>query len=517
MNLIELNVIAEELKVDGSEHRGNVSIKLHEERLSLHKGGHELCIFRYKKMSFKSSNGRVPGCMLLQADGLKFVFKCNATIQRSINEAMGLLPRAMPLKSVATSRQVSLVNDSRSKVDEDSNIQNVHPNHESSRIVRGGKASALMDLPKPPSRVANMRSDSSGLKSQYFQEKSSGIMSRMKGQESYPQLQMAGTKSVNVSRDAHASATAVPLNQSSVGSAIFEKRNEAQSSLPVSNRDSPQESSFSRDIQILSPPKKQRDSFLDSVSPRKMQRKADPSSTSRSESSHMIFDRPKISSLPQSKTKTGGPQHLFFPSPAFNDSDDEMAPSASKSTIVVGSKSGTGTGLGSGSGSGYRSTKLTFSSLEHVMANSKNDSSSAPRTYSRNLGVTGSKTIPRSDGYKQQPIQNVYRTAVSSLSKEEQSARDLARAMADSMVTADEEKEKTKGREKDAMQYYSSVSHFFNSTNTSNTSNGRYGINMADEPLNSDVEKKIISKRGRLEGMRNLGNTCYLSSISQVI
>ena len=515
MNVIEFIVIAEELRVDGKEHnKGNVSIKLHEERLSLHKGGQELCKFRYKRISFKSTGGKFNGCMLLQSDGLKFVFKCSATIQRSIDEAMGTLPKAFPLKSVATSRQVSLVNVHGSKVDEDSNIQNVHPNRDNSRIVRGGKASALMDLPKPISRVANMRSGPTGTRSHYFEEKGPSTMSRIKEQESCPQLQMAGTKSVKVSRDPELSATAVPLNESSVGAALFERKREAQSSsVMASYRDSPQESSFSSEIQILSSPKKQRDSYFDSMSHRKMQRIGDPSSTSRSDSSlSLISDRPKISTLPQPKAKTGSesPQ-IFLPSPKFNDSDDDKVSSASKSTVAVGSKSGTGTG------SGYKNNRMTFSSLEHVITNSKNDTASAPRTYNRPLGVTGSKTIPRLDIFRQQPIQNLYRTAVPSLSKEEQSARDLARAMADSMVTADEEKEKTKEREKQPMQHYSSVSHFFNSTNTSNTSNGRYGINLTDEPCNPDSEKKTLSKRGRLEGMRNLGNTCYLSSVSQVI
>ena len=91
MSSKNLSVSPKSLTVDGISHPtgSKICIKLEKEKLSLSLGGKILCDFKYKKLNFLRAEASGAGMMLLQSDGLKFIFISNDNTTNSINEAMG--------------------------------------------------------------------------------------------------------------------------------------------------------------------------------------------------------------------------------------------------------------------------------------------------------------------------------------------------------------------------------------------------------------------------------------------
>ena len=156
---MDVQVTAEVLTVDGRNHPvGKVLIRLEAEKLSVMRNGSLLGQFKYKKIDFTEENRKGPDYMLLQSDGLKFIFKSNDETTKSIRQA---LSKQNPLlKAAAMKPSLSRTTNGGKDNDLDANIQNINPNRGTSKNnsnPRGRTGTSLMDLPKPPSRAANMR------------------------------------------------------------------------------------------------------------------------------------------------------------------------------------------------------------------------------------------------------------------------------------------------------------------------------------------------------------------------
>jgi hypothetical protein len=500
---MDLQVTAEVLTVDGKNHPvGKVSIRLEAEKLSLVRNGGLLCQFKYKKIDFTSEHRKGPDCMLLQSDGLKFIFKSNDVTNKSIMEA--LTQQKSSLKSAVTKPGMS-----HKDIDLDGNIQNINPNKgavKSNSNQRGRTGTSLIDLPKPPSRTANMRNPSAASTAMI----SSDHSVRMSQSETprghhqhlpHSKLQISGTKSVSVGR-ASLSSSAIKehddwgrASQESTESPSRAKRlHQLTSPLPPLPPTTTSLHSPAASIKKLS-----RESPLQRVySTLKLFTSDERRSNAKAVGdASRLRDQPKMSALPPSHTESSKESpfaNLFKPS--MEEQERKSIPKSSTAAAAAASSSSDKLRPSQGMGRlnlNFFTTDRSYKNPERRSDNREisdeitlpSNNSSSSITYRNRQGL-----LPRA------PIithsKDHSKDLNKDLSKDDEDAKDMARAIADSVITADAEKEKS-------FQNFSYDLEHFNSVEGGENEN------------NMKVEK-----RGRYEGMRNLGNTCYLASISQV-
>ena len=499
---MDLQVTAEVLTVDGKNHPvGKVFIRLEAEKLSLVRNGGLLCQFKYKKMDFTSEPRKGPDCMLLQSDGLKFIFKSNTVTNKSIMEAMN--QQKSSLKSAVMKPSLSHMD-----VDLDANIQNINPNKgaaKSNSNPRGRTGPSLIDLPKPPSRTANMRLPSDASTAMISSDRSVRIpqSDAPRGQHQHlphSKLQISGTKSVSVGR-ASLSSSVIKENddrerasQDSTESPSRVKRlHNLTSPLPplppTTNTMHSSSSSPAASIKKLS-----RESPLQRVySSLKIFGSDERKSNAKAVGdAFRLRDQPKMNAPPPSQNESSKESPFtIFPKSSMEEQERKSIPKTSTAATSSSSsdKARSNQGLG----------KLSFFSTDRSYKN--------PEKRSENREISDEMTLPSSSSssssssityrskqglFPRGPIISRSKDLSKDLSKDDEDAKDMARAIADSVITADAEKEKS-------FQNFSYDLENFNS------------VEGGENESNLKIEK-----RGRHEGMRNLGNTCYLASISQV-
>jgi hypothetical protein len=499
---MDLQVTAEVLTVDGKNHPvGKVFIRLEAEKLSLVRNGRLLCQFKYKKIDFTSEYRKGPDCMLLQSDGLKFIFKSNAVTNKSIVEA--LTQQKSSLKSAGMKPGLS-----HKEIDLDGNIQNINPNKgvaKSNSNPRGRTGTSLIDLPKPPSRTANMRNPSAAstamISSDHSVRMSQSEASRGHHQHlPHSKLQISGTKSVSVGRASLSSS--VIKEHDDWGRASQDSTESPSRVKHLHHLTSPLPSLPPTATSVHSPAasikKLSRESPLQRVyNTLKLFSSDERRSNAKAVADACrLRDQPKMNALPPSHTESSKESpfaNLFKPS--MEDQERQSVPKIAAAAAATSSSDKVRLGQGMGKLNFFttdRSYKNPEKRAENrevsdeiTLPNSNNSSSSSSITYRNRQGL-----FPRA------PIitlsKDLSKDLNKDLSKDDEDAKDMARAIADSVITADAEKEKS-------FQNFSYDLESFNSVEGGENEN-----NMK------------IEKRGRYEGMRNLGNTCYLASISQV-
>jgi hypothetical protein len=545
---MEITVVSEELKVDGKKlPTGKVSIVLDKELLFLRRNGNDICKFKLRKLKFLDEP-KGAGRMLLSADGLKFIFFSTDATNTSIRVAMGMESLIKPVASKSHSTSSSA---NQRGNPSDGNIQNVHPNRGNSTkdFNNGGQTrntqtgNTLIDLPKPPPiRVANMRSNtrvSSPIDVESTSNRSQNkTIQKTQYKTNYPELQISGTKSVSISR----TPSALAKVQKHDPYAEYALKAPHTSSPPRAEHSSPSVSNTHVDLDLVSPVidrKEHSESSSDLLSPNRYQGKAERKSFSKSRDTPVINDQPRIKALPESRSKVQD-NKLFFPQSILDEqqrNESTCLPPSTSPTMNLSNSAYSGSAVSTGSNgkSAVRPGILTFMSVE------KSEKAKIT-TYSRQTGQTGrpSNMKARDDVHNTSKhfldknsnsnnnnntsnnnsnnnnnnnndsnssnsaskhssiftntntITNTYKSSQPALTKDQQDAKDLARAIADSVLTADAEKEKFQ----QFANFTASVAEFSEADTT--------------------LKKGSAASRGRFEGIRNLGNTCYLGSVAQV-
>jgi hypothetical protein len=553
---MEVTVVSEELKVDGKKlPPGKVSIVLDKEFLFLRRNGNEICNFKLRKLKFLDEP-KGAGRMLLSADGLKFIFLSTDATNTSIRVAMGMESLIKPAAAKLNSTSSSATQRGNPS---DGNIQNIHPNrgNPTKDFKNGGQTrntqtgNTLIDLPKPPpTRVANMRSNpraSSPIDAESTSNRSQNKTNqKTQYKTNYPELQISGTKSVSISRAPSASATI----QKHDPYAEYALKAPHTSSPPREVDISPSISNSQVNLDLVSPVidrKENEESSSDLFSPNRYLGKAEraerKSLPKSGRDTPVINDQPRIRALPESRTKMQE-NKLFFP-PSILDEQERnefstaFLPTSSSPTVNLSNSAYSGSTVSTGSTgkSAVRPGILTLMSVE------KSEKSKII-TYSRQTGQTGrpssmkarddvhntskyfleknsnsnnnnnsysnnnnninnnnnsnsssnNNSIPKQSSIfpSTNTITNTYKSSQLALTKDQQDAKDLARAIADSVLTACAEKEKFQ----QFSNFTASIAEFSEADTT--------------------LKKGSAASRGRFEGMRNLGNTCYLGSVAQV-
>ena len=500
---MDLQVTAEVLTVDGKNHPvGKVSIRLEAEKLSLVRNGGLLCQFKYKKIDFTSEHRKGPDCMLLQSDGLKFIFKSNPVTNKSIMEA--LTQQKSSLKSGVMKPSLS-----HKETDLDANIQNINPNKgaaKSNSNPRGRTGTSLIDLPKPPSRTANMRNPIAASTAMISSDHSVRMSQSdtPKGQHQHlphSKLQISGTKSVSVGR---ASLSSSAIKESDDWGRASQESNESPSKVKrLHHLTSPLPPLPPTTTSLHSPAasikKLSRESPLQRVYSTLKLFSSDErrSNTKAVGDASRLRDQPKMNALPPSHNESSKESpfaNLFKPS--MEDQDRKSIP---KSSTAAAASTSSGDKVRPSQGMGKMNFFATDRSYKNPEKRSDNreisDEITLPSSHSSSSSITYRNKqglLPRA------PIithsKDLSKDLNKDLSKDDEDAKDMARAIADSVITADAEKEKS-------FQNFSHDLEHFNS------------IEGGENENENDMK---IGKRGRYEGMRNLGNTCYLASISQV-
>ena len=499
---MDVQVTAEVLTIDGRNHPvGKVLIRLEGEKLSVMRNGSLLGQFKYKKIDFTKENRKGPDYRLLQSDGLKFIFKSNDETNTSIMQA---LTQRNPLRKAApTKPSLSRTTNGGKDNDLDADIQNINPNRGTSNNnsnSRGRTGTSLMDLPKPPSRAANMRL-STGRPTMMISAEHNGRSGQKETPRAHPlphsRIQISGTKSVSVGRasmspqsmqddDNHAPREWDRASQDSIKSPSRENYlHHLESPLPLPLPPLPfKTSTHTSPAQIRKQP---RESPLQKVySTLKLFTNDERKSNAKKVGDSVrLRDQPKMNSLPSSNSNTEMSRDSPYSILPRTSVEEQEIRSHMKPTISSNDKVKSTQGLGKMSffstDRSYKYPEKRFDDREisgKMWQQSSNSSNSSSNSFRIKNGL-----FPRA------PITTNY-------SKDEEDAKDMARAIADSVVTADAEKEKSFQNLSFDLENYNSV----------------VGNNNENEAENS----LKIEKRGRYEGMRNLGNTCYLASISQV-
>ena len=486
---MDIPVTAEVLTVDGRNHpMGKVLIRLEAEKLSVMRNGSLLGQFKYKKIDFTSEHRKGPDCMLLQSDGLKFIFKSNPVTNKSIMQA--LTQQNNSLKSAVMYPSTSQIINGGKDSDLDANIQNVNPNRGTSKYnsnPRGRTGTSLMDLPMPPSRTANMRL-SNARPTMITSAENNGRMTQYEAPRAqhplHSRLQISGTKSVSVGR-ASLSSSAMQEDDSVTQT---ERERASQNSLK-----SPSRGEHLQHLKSPLPPLPYTTSTMMHTSPAIIRKQPRESPLQKVYSSLKLFgneerrshaktagdtfrlrDQPKIDALPPSDIEVSRESPCsVLPRISTEDQEKRSNPKAA----VASSEKGRSTqGLG----------KLSFFSSDRSFKNPER------RLENREISEKISQQSNSSSSTFRSKQGLFPRAQIKSPSKDEEDAKDMARAIADSVITADAEKEKT-------------------------FQNLSYDLEIFNPVEGNENENSLkMEKRGRYEGMRNLGNTCYLASISQV-
>ena len=507
---MDVQVTADVLTIDGRNHPvGKVLIRLEADKLSVMRNGSLLGQFKYKKIDFTKENRKGPDYRLLQSDGLKFIFKSNDETNTSIMQA--LTQRNLLLKAAPTKPNLSRTTNGGKDNDLDADIQNINPNRGTSKNnsnPRGRTGTSLMDLPKPPSRAANMRL-SNGRPTMMISAERDG----RSGQNDAPRahtlphsrLQILGTKSVSVGRaslspqsmeddDNYAPREWDRASQDSIKSPIRENYlHHLESPLPLPLPPPPfKTSTLTSPAQIRKQP---RESPLQKVySTLKLFTSDDRKSNAKKVADSVrLRDQPKMNSLPPSYTNTEisrDSPYSVLPRMSVEDQEigSNMKPTISSSDNV---KSTQGIGKMSffSTDRSYKYPEKRFDNRE-ISEKVWQQSSNSSYSSNSNSNSSSSNSFRIKNGlFPRAPI-------TTNDNKDEEDAKDMARAIADSVITADAEKEKS----------FQNLSYDLENYNSIVGNNNE-----------SEIENSLkIEKRGRYEGMRNLGNTCYLASISQV-
>lgn len=504
---MDVQVTAEVLTVDGRNHPvGRILIRLEAEKLSVMRNGSLLGQFKYKKIHFTEENRKGPDYMLLQSDGLKFIFKSNDETTKSIRQA---LSKQNPLlKAAAMKPSLSGTTNGGKDNDLDANIQNINPNRGTSKTdsnPRGRTGTSLMDLPKPPSRAANMRL-SNARPTMMISAEHNGRSGQNEAPRTHhmphSRLQISGTKSVSVGR-----ASMSP--QSMQDDNTYDPREWDRASQDSIKSPSRESHLYHLESPLPLPPLPFKTSTHTSPAQIKKQPRESPlqkvyntlklfsnderrSQAKKVGDSSRLRDQPKMNALPPSSTEMSrfSPYSIL---PRISVEEQEMK-SNTKPTISSSDKVKSTQGLGKlsfFSTDRDRSYKNPERRLDNREISEKIRQQSSSSNSSDNSSNNNSFRI-KQGLFPRAPIT----TTTTSYNKDEDDAKDMARAIADSVITADAEKEKS----------------FQNLTYDLENYNSIVGNNNENEVENS----LKIEKRGRYEGMRNLGNTCYLASISQV-
>ena len=501
---MDVQVTAEVLTVDGRNHPvGKVLIRLEAEKLSVMRNGSLLGQFKYKKIDFTEENRKGPDYMLLQSDGLKFIFKSNDETTKSIMQA---LRKQNPLlKAPAMKPSLSRTTNGGKDNDLDANIQNINPNRGTSRNnsnPRGRTGTSLMDLPKPPSRAANMRL-STARPTMMISAEHNGRSGQNEAprthQLPHSRLQISGTKSVSVGR-----ASLSP--QSMQDNNTYDPREWDRASQDSIKSPSSESHLYRLESPLPLPPLPFKTSTHTSPAQIKKQPRESPlqkvystlklfgnderrSNAKKVGDSGRLRDQPKMNALPPSNTEMSrdSPYSIL---PRISAEEQEMK-SNMKPTISSSDKVKPTQGLGKLS---FFTSDRSYKNPEKRLDNREISEKIWQQSSSSNSSNNGSNS--NSFRIKQGLFPRAPITTTTTYSKDEDDAKDMARAIADSVITADAEKEKS----------FQNLSYDLENYNS-----------MVGNNNESEVENSLkIEKRGRYEGMRNLGNTCYLASISQV-
>ena len=604
MSAKNLSVSPKTLTVDGISHPtgSKICIKLEKEKLSLSLGGKMLCDFKYKKLNFVRAEASGAGMMLLQSDGLKFIFISNDATTHSINEAMGNsqsnlgLIQSTKSKSLLSDKSVSL----RNEIKDD---ENVHPNRNNSQVQNAvaRTSSTFKKIPQPSSGTANMRSTlntSSGPVSQQLQ--------KLAQHSSSSSQHVLGAKSVSVCRDAPRNSSISSRNDPYAQFAATSTRNQIQNQSQdrgqgtqpqMKTQPQPQTqgsqlyqslcnstkspSRVSRTIQsspstppsakkrLMSPIMTRKESIesferMSQSPPAKVRLSAQKSlftDTERKarrstlEPRNFLDDQPKIRNLPSNRRLSENDAHstYLFDSNMNRFNDDDCKESYSnKSTSAHKATEGQRQGQGQ--------IKATFVAVEQGMkaANTlrtfgnkgKYDRQTGFSSYQPG-GLSSYNSISNSDsrkfGFPKNSMErdregdrererervrerdrdtrilanahrnSLFKSAFQSISVEDEDERDFEKVLADSVLTADAEKLRKEEREKEIERNERENIFLTDLNNDGDKSKDRTMTNFYKTGLGtSGCRGIILQPRGKFEGMRNLGNTCYLSSISQV-
>ena len=586
MSSKNLSVSPKSLTVDGISHPtgSKICIKLEKEKLSLSLGGKILCDFKYKKLNFLRAEASGAGMMLLQSDGLKFIFISNDNTTNSINEAMGNSHSKLGLIQSAKSKS-SLPDKSVSSRNEIRDDENVHPNRGNSQMsnVAARISSTLKKNPPPTSGTANMRSTlntSSGPVSQEVQ--------KLAQHSSLSSRHVLGAKSVSVCRDSSQKSAKISKTDPYAIFAESSMRNQLQmqsqdrglgshtqiqtqrsQQYQSSNNSSQSPSRVPRTIQsspstpptakkrLMSPIMTRKESIesfekMSQSPPAKGHLSAQRSLFSDTnkkirrstlEPRNFLGDQPKIKNLPFNRRLSENDAHSTY---LFDSYMNQLNNDGNKESHSKKNSSAQKATQGSGQGQGQGQVKATFAVVEQSMK-----AENALRTFGnkgkyerltgsssfQSGGLSFNNSISNSDSrkfcYTKDSMErdrerererdakiletarrnSLFLSAFQSSSVEEEDKRDLEKVLADSIVTADAEKVRKEDRERNERENagFTDLSH------DSDKLRDRTITNFYKIGLGSSCWRgSSFQPRGRLEGMRNLGNTCYLSSISQV-
>jgi hypothetical protein len=416
-----------------------ITVKFEKDAMSFEKNGQamgkpfKLKKIKFFKMEIGSEN------MILQSDGLKFIFKSDDEINKAISDALnGSQTLKKPPTGGSKSSHSSI--SGREVID-----QNVHPNRMDSN------RNSL-----PPNRAANMRNPSNPntkpepMGSSY----TTADWIPSTNQSAYKPHHIPGTKSVTVSRvspSVHSRLSTSPIvrNGSNTNSSSYKDNTSVLASAKSnSTGDNPSPNPNSRD---------NNNSMI----------KKKPQLDFHTKASSAIPDQPKITGLPikgtSSRSKNNDSlQWLSNPSTTkLNENENKSKKDFSyveKNMVTYGKLNG------STNGNTYGST---------------HDSGKYNRVTGKPVDITLRPVGSINSFFKPTTIPS-YRSSYSdSLRNEEKNARQLAQAIAESLATSTHE---------------------------------------AYDPFRFDGNsgKDLTAKRGKFEGLRNLGNTCYLSSICHV-